>query len=173
MRGLLSLFRQRRSLDRAQDRQGESRGRTRRNSAEHAKKLQHKLAMLRRTFECESCFRCFGSAEALTEHKIDSKRLAAERAQGNELDPQTLKALTELKRNAERVAEEHAQQEALSDELSLQTLSLQPPTDDRPWSMYPDLHESVSQRPPLFYLGLACISRGSLPTADCILPHTC
>jgi hypothetical protein len=118
-----------------------------RNSAEHAKKLQHKLAMLRRTFECESCFRCFGSAEALTEHKIDSERLAAERSQapGNEFDEQTLKALTELKRESERLAAERAQQVASDNELSLQTLSLQPPTDDSPWSTYPDLHESVLQ----------------------------
>jgi hypothetical protein len=80
-----------------------------RGSAEHAKKLREKLALLRRTFECESCYRCFGSAEALAEHKIDSKRLAAERAQGGELDPQTLAALTELKRNSERLAAERAQ----------------------------------------------------------------
>jgi hypothetical protein len=116
-----------------------------RGSAEHAKKLREKLALLRRTFECESCYRCFGSAEALAEHKIDSKRLAAERAQGGELDPQTLAALTELKRNSERLAAERAQREASDNELSLQTLSLQTPTDDKPWSTCPELHESVVQ----------------------------
>jgi hypothetical protein len=116
-----------------------------RGSAEHAKKLREKLAMLRRTFECESCYRYFGSAEALTEHKVESERLAKERAQGGELDPQTLKALTELKRNAERLVAERAQQEASDDELSLQMLSLQTPTDDSLWTMYPDLHDSVSR----------------------------
>jgi hypothetical protein len=116
-----------------------------RGSAEHARKLREKLAMLRRTFECGSCYRCFGSAEALTEHKIDSERLAKERAQGGELDPQTLKALTELKRNFERLEAERAQQKASDNELSLQALSLQTPTDDKPWSTCPELHESVVQ----------------------------
>jgi hypothetical protein len=116
-----------------------------RGSAEHAKKLREKLAMLRRTFECESCYRYFGSAEALTEHKVESERLAAERAQGGELDPQTLAALTEFKRNSERLAAERAQQEASDNELSLQALTLQTPTDDKPWSTCPELHESVVQ----------------------------
>jgi hypothetical protein len=115
--------------------------------AEKLEKLQHKLAILRRTFECEGCFRCFGTAEASTEHKIEFERQRAERARraalGLGLDSPTLKALTEFKRNAEHLATERAQQVASDDELSLQTLILQPPADDNPWSMYPSLHDSV------------------------------
>jgi hypothetical protein len=124
-----------------------------RDSPEHAEKLeklQHKLAILRRTFECEGCFRCFGTAEALTEQKIEFERQKAERARraalGLGLDSPTLKALTEFKRNAERLAKEHAQQVASDDELSLQTLSLEPPSDDSPWSTHADLHDSVLRR---------------------------